>query len=64
MKNPRLVKALKEMNDARWSASDSASDSAWSAWSAYWSASRAAETNEKEVLEILKEKFNEKSKIS
>lgn len=48
MKNPRLVKALEEMNKAR--------SAVWSAWSARWS----VKTNEKEVLEILKEKLNEK----
>lgn len=73
MKNQRLVKALEEMDKARWSAR-------WSVrWSAVWSASRSAsgsavwsagsasrsaywsvKTNEKEVLKILKGKLTAK----
>lgn len=66
MKNPRLVEALKEMDEAR-ELSYVSTRSAWSAWSASrsaWSAYWSAETNRKEVLKILKEKLNEKSKIS
>lgn len=60
MKNPRLVEAIKEMDDARrsdWSARWSAG---WSARSAVWSAIDSAEVSRKEVLEILKMKLTAK----
>lgn len=74
MKNPRLVKALKEMEDARKSSLGSPSISAGSAyWSAVDSANLLAKlsavdsaywsfkTNKNEALKILKEKLNEKN---